>query len=119
MKKILIAVCAVLAAATLVFGILTVTNIIKDNGVTPSAGEPTPVSPVKIEGNVEYDAAAKALDAVKSNSYKATDFSQIAVSDDLKQAYSINNNLVGWLTIPGTEIDTAILQGSDNSRYLT
>ena len=63
MKKILIAVCSVLAAVTLVFGVLTVTNIIQDNNATAnvqvSAGEPAPVSPVKVEGEIEYDAAAK------------------------------------------------------------
>ena len=121
MKKILIAVCAVLTAVTLVFGVLTVTNIIKDNKATqnPPAGEGIPVSPVKIQGQVEYDAAAKELDAVKSNSYKAETFDGKIISEDLKQAYSINNNLVGWLSIPGTEVDTAILQSNDNSYYLT
>ncbi len=122
-KKILISVCSVLAVLTLVFGSLAVTNLIKDTAATQtqaetSPDEPVPLPALKADGIAEYNAAAKQLNAVQSNSQKAETFDGKTVSEDLKQAYSINNNLVGWLTIPGTEIDTAILQGKDNDYYL-
>ncbi len=110
-KKRLISVCSAIAALILVFGSLAVAG---------GAASPTPVARYKLQGTVEYDPLAKQLDAVKSNSYKQTNFpADRVISEDLKQAYAVNNNLVGWLSIPGTEIDTAILQGKDNSHYLT
>ena len=125
-KKILISVCSVFAVLTLVFSSLAVTNLIKsknaattETGAEASSDRPVPLPALKADGINEYNSAAKQLSAVQSNSYKAENFDGKTVSEDLKQAYSINNNLVGWLTIPGTEIDTAILQGKDNSRYLT
>lgn len=118
-KKILAVVCAVLAVVTAVFGGLTAANMLKKDEA-PS-GEQSALSGdaanFKIEGAVDYDAAASALENVKTNGYKATRF-PAGITEDMKQAYSINNNLVGWLTIPGTEVDTAILQGKDNDYYL-
>lgn len=118
-KKILAVVCAVLAVVTAVFGGLTAANMLKKDEA-PS-GEQSALSGdaanFKIEGAVDYDAAASALENVKTNGYKATQF-PAGITEDMKQAYSINNNLVGWLTIPGTEVDTAILQGKDNDYYL-
>ncbi len=117
-KKILAAVCAVLAVTTAVFGGLTVSNLTKkdkNDATQPVINEQA--AQFKTEGSIEYDAGAAALDAIKSNSYKACEFPQ-GISEDLMQAYSINNNLVGWLSIPGTELDTAVIQGSDNSHYL-
>ena len=117
-KKILAIVCAVLAALTLVFGGLTVYNLTKEEvpSENPSAlsGQ---AAQFKVEGQVDYDSAASSLDAVKSNSYKTAQFPQ-GITEDMKQAYSINSNLVGWVSIPGTELDTAVLQGKDNDHYL-
>lgn len=110
-KKILISVCSAVTALTLVFGSIAVAG---------GAASPTPAARYTIQGEVEFDPLAKQLDAVKSNSYKETAFpSDRVISEDLRQAYAINSNLVGWLTIPGTEVDTAILQAKDNSHYLT
>ena len=98
MKKILIAVCSVLAAATLVFGVLTVTNIIKDSDAAPAAqvpaGEETPVSPVKIQGEVEYDAAAKELDAVQFIKRLKTRATALNVSDEMLKR-SVNTGFSG------------------------
>lgn len=117
-KKILSAVCAVLAVTTVVFGGMTISNLLKDNkndGSQPVINEQA--AQFRIEGNIEYDAGAAKLDAVKSNNYKSAEFPQ-GITEDMKQAYSINNNLVGRLSIPGTELDTVVIQGSDNDRYL-
>ncbi len=32
--------------------------------------------------------------------------------------YALNDDVVGWIKIPGTSIDTVVLQGSNNSYYL-
>ncbi len=120
-KKILAVVCAVLAVATAVFGGLTAANMFKEGEVVPSDNQPAlsgDAANFKVEGAVDYDAAASALEKVNTNTYKNTQF-PAGITEDMKQAYSINNNLVGWLSIPGTEIDTAILQGDDNNYYLT
>lgn len=118
-KKILAVVCAVLAVVTAVFGGLTASNMLKKDE-TPS-GEQSVLSGdaanFKVEGAVDYDSAASALESVNTNGYKSTQF-PAGITEDMKQAYSINNNLVGWLSIPGAEIDTAILQGKDNDYYL-
>lgn len=122
-KKVLISICSVLAVLTLVFSSLAVTNVVKNknaaaagNDLVALPGEPMPLPAMKADV-AEYNAAAKQLEAVKSNSYKAETFDGKTISEDLKQAYSINNNLVGWLTIPGTEIDTAVLFKENSNDY--
>lgn len=59
-------------------------------------------------------------DSVLSNvkaSFKDTDYPE-GIQDKFKDAYAMNNDLVGWLTIPNTRIDTPILQSKDNNYYL-
>ncbi len=36
----------------------------------------------------------------------------------MNAAYGQNNDVVGWLYLPGTTIDEAVLQGTDNDYYL-
>lgn len=114
-KKTLAVICAVLAALTAVFGVLTVINLTGDK----EPGKPSVKSNgYIITSAVEYDAPAAQLSGVISNNMKATASYPAGILEGLKQAYSINNDLVGWLSIPGTELDTAVLQGKDNSYYL-
>lgn len=59
-------------------------------------------------------------DSVLSNlkaSYKDVSFPD-GIQDKFKNAYAMNNDLVGWLTIPNTRVDTPILQSKDNVYYL-
>ncbi|GHU53304.1 hypothetical protein FACS1894132_05090 [Clostridia bacterium] len=37
----------------------------------------------------------------------------------LAKSYTINKDVIGWLTIDGTSVDEEILQGPDNAYYLT
>lgn len=39
------------------------------------------------------------------------------ILDKLNTAYDTNNDVVGWLTVPGTEIDEPVVQGVDNKVY--
>ncbi|NCC86463.1 MAG: class B sortase [Clostridia bacterium] len=39
-------------------------------------------------------------------------------SERLKEKYEYNNDVVGWITITGTDIDDEVLQSTDNDYYL-
>ena len=39
------------------------------------------------------------------------------IVDEINAAYAINNDVVGWLTVPGTEIDEQVVQGDNNTEY--
>ncbi|MEG0979744.1 MAG: class B sortase [Oscillospiraceae bacterium] len=39
-------------------------------------------------------------------------------SKELKERYEYNNDVVGWITVPGTDINEEVLQASDNDYYL-
>ncbi len=49
--------------------------------------------------------------------YKATKY-PAGMNPNLIKAYSVNNDVVGWLSIPGTNINTPIVQSKDNNYYL-
>lgn len=113
-KKPLAIISGVLAALTIVFAVLTVMNLLDGDGGEPSVKSNGYV----ISGAVEYDAPAAGLQGIVSNNMKETTEYPEGILPELKQAYSINNELVGWLSIPGTELDTAVVQSDDNSYYL-
>lgn len=39
-------------------------------------------------------------------------------TDRLKRAWEKNNDVVGWLTVDGCEVDNVVFQGEDNDEYL-
>lgn len=41
------------------------------------------------------------------------------INPDLKTAYALNNETVGWLSIDGTPVDYPIVQSADNTKYLS
>ncbi len=115
-KKITLILCPVFAALSLLFIVLSVINFTKKPDEQTQLQ--TNAAEFVMNGEVVFDAPAKALEAVVSNDMKAQADYPEGILEELKQAYSINNDLVGWLSIPGTEIDTAIVQGADNNYYL-
>lgn len=48
---------------------------------------------------------------------KALDESQIL--PEYRELYEMNNDMVGWLTIPGTTVDYPVVQSADSEYYLT
>lgn len=40
-----------------------------------------------------------------------------SIVDEINAAYAINDDVVGWLTVPGTEIDEQVVQGDNNTEY--
>ena len=115
-KKIPLILCAVFAAATVLFAALAIINFTKEPDKVPEAE--SKAGEIALSGDVHTDAPAAARASIVSNNMKQQTSFPDGIREELKQAYSINNNLVGWLSIPGTEMDTAVLQGSDNSYYL-
>lgn len=112
-NKLSIVLSGVFAIIFIAFAALTAGNLIKEDGTA---------KPIEIEYTIaegtQTNALSQELGAVSSNSVKKSKFPS-GILDSLKAAYAVNDNLAGWLTIPGTEVDTAILQASDNKRYLT
>lgn len=114
-KKICSILCAVFAALTVIFSALSVVNFVKK-----------PDEQTEIETNAsnyilsgeKINALAETLTGVVSNNMKKQGSYPEGILEQFKQPYSINNNLVGWLSIPNTELDTAVLQSKDNEKYL-
>lgn len=115
-KKTAAIICPLLAAVSAVLIVLSVINFTKEADVEIQINEKA--AEFVMDAQTVTDALAKNLGAVISNDMKAQQTYPEGIREELRQAYSINNNLVGWLTIPGTEMDTAVLQSDDNSYYL-
>ena len=112
-NKLWVVLSAVFAVITAVFIGLTIMNLVSK----PEA--------VEVEAKVNYslpegtltDALGQSLAKVISNEQKKVKYPD-NILEELKPAYAVNNNLAGWITIPGTELDTSVVQGKDNSKYL-
>lgn len=115
-KKVSLILCPIFAAISVLFIVLSVMNFTKDGG--EQAQLETKAAEYVMSGEVKLDALADTLKSVVSNDMKAQAEYPEGILEEMKQAYAVNNNLVGWLSIPGTEVDTAIVQGKDNSYYL-
>ena len=114
-KKVAVILTAVFAAVAVLFTVLAAVNFTKksDSGIIDEK-----TAGLVLADGVEEDALSAELDGVKSNAMKAQTQYPEGILEELKQAYAINNDLAGWLSIPGTEMDTAVLLGEDNSYYL-
>ena len=115
-KKITAVLCPVLAVVSVILIVLSVINFTKEPDVQVQLAEKA--AEFVMNGET-VDALAQTLSSVISNDMKKQSSYPDGIREELKQAYAINNNLVGWLSIPGTEMDTAVLQSDDNSYYLT
>ncbi len=115
-KKICSILCAAFAAVSVIFIALSVMNFTKKTDEQTELE--TKASEYVMSGGEKLDALAETLSGVISNNMKKQTSYPEGILEELKQPYSVNNNLVGWLSIPGTELDTAVLQSDDNSKYL-
>ena len=113
--KIFAALCAVFAVIAAVFIALTVMNVTKEKNPQTAAEKAS--ADIIMDVDVEYDAPGKALCGIVSNNAKSANYPD-GILEKLKPAYAVNNDLAGYLSIPGTELSTAILQSADNNYYL-
>ncbi len=114
-NKILLILCSVFAVLTVVFGVLAAVNFLKPDLKVEME---TKAAEYVVAKGTKFDALADTLGNVLSKDMKEQTSYPEGIRKEFKQAYAVNNNLVGWLSIPGTEIDTALLQSNDNSKYL-
>lgn len=115
-KKLAAILCPVFAVISAILIVLSVINFTKEPDIEVQLNEKA--AEIVMDAEAVTDALAKTLDAVVSNDMKSQQSFPEGIREELKEAYAINNNLVGWLSIPGTEVDTAVLQGKDNEYYL-
>lgn len=101
--------------AALCFIVLTVITAVGNNNGSSDNLEAA-VNYV-LSDSVEVNALGNTLEGIVTDDMKNTVYPD-GILEELKPAYAINNNLRGWLSIPGTEIDTPIVQGKDNDYYL-
>ena len=114
-NKIPLILCSVFAVLTVVFGVLAAVNFLKPDLKAEMESKAAEYAAPQVE---KIDALADTLGNVLSKDMKEQTSYPQGIRKEFMQAYAVNNNLVGWLSIPGTEIDTALLQSNDNSKYL-
>lgn len=115
-KKLAAILCPIFAVVSAILIALSVMNFTKEPDIEVQLNEKA--AEIVMNAEAVTDALAKTLSTVVSNDIKAQQTFPEGIREELKQAYAVNNNLVGWLSIPGTEMDTAVLQGKDNDYYL-
>ncbi len=112
-EKIWIILCPVFGVAAAVLIALSVMNFKKP------AEQSAPVTQSwALQQGVKTDAAGDSLRAVLPNNMKKAKYPD-GILESMKPLYAANKNSVARLSIPGTEVDTAVVQGKDNDRYLT
>ncbi len=112
-KKICIALCAVFGVGAIVFAALAGFNLKK-----PSEPEDPAKSEWVVSDNLTTAALSDGIEALRPSNMKNASY-PADILESMKPLYSANKNTAARLTIPGTEIDTPVVQGSDNDRYLT
>lgn len=115
-KKMTAVFCTLLAVASVIMFVLSAYNFTKEKDIQIQINGKA--AEFFMNAETVTNALAKNLSAVVSNDMKSQESYPDGIREELKQTYSINNNLVGWLSIPGTEMDTAVLQGDNNEYYL-
>ncbi|MBQ8576114.1 MAG: class B sortase [Clostridia bacterium] len=98
--------CAVLCVAIVACSALSVFSI--NNYLNSSKEEDVPVQ----SNNSGYNLYTTLVPKYKTTKYPT------GIPQELIKAYSVNNDVVGWLYIPGTNVNTPIVQSDDNNYYL-
>ncbi len=83
-----------------------------DNSTSPDASSQASSSASQIPAFINP------LPDVDLNAIAKPELPSAEIREKLNTAYNQNNDVVGWLRIPNTEIDNEVLQGADNNVYL-
>lgn len=100
--------CAVMCIAIVACSLLSVFSInnFLNSSVTPDE------QPQASNTNTGFNLYSTMVPKYKTTQYPA------GIPQQLIKAYSVNNDVVGWLYIPGTNVNTPIVQSKDNNYYL-
>ncbi len=90
-----------------VFSVFSINNFKNSTGEVPQNSS-SQTEPIENGHNIYTQMYAK----YKTTSYPGN------ITQSLRIAYAANNDVVGWLYIPGTNINTPIVQSKDNNYYL-
>jgi len=116
-NKIFGVLSALLGVVAVAFIVLTVGNFGDKKGTEQSYEQEINGGEFVTASQMDFDSAATQLKGLVSNDYEGTVFPE-GMLEKFKAAYAVNNELVGWLSIPGTELDTAVTQCGDNNKYI-
>ena len=101
-------ICALLCVAIAITSILSIFNI-KGFLSTPTE---IPQTSQQVEANHGSNIYTQMIPK-----YKATTFPG-NMATTFNKLYAANNDVVGWLYIPGTNVNTPVVQTKDNNKYL-
>lgn len=117
-NKILAILSAVFGIVAVVFGVLTVMNFTGKTQSTTETQEQQKAAEFVLSGDVEYDSLSTSLSGIISNDMKGDVQYPDGILEKFKAPYAINKELIGWISIPGTELDTAVTQCGNNDKYI-
>lgn len=100
--------CALMCVAIVACSLLSAFSI---NSYLNSAATPEDQPPAD-NTNTGFNLYSTMVPKYKTTQYPA------GIPQQLVKAYSVNNDVVGWLHIPGTNVNTPIVQSKDNNYYL-
>ena len=113
-NKIWSILCPVFAVAAAVLIVLSALNFRSGAGGEETASQAN----WKLTEGAVTDTLSQNLAAVIPNNMKSVKYPD-GILEKMKPLYAANSHTVALLSIPGTEIDTPVVQSKDNSHYLT
>jgi sortase B len=130
MKKHALRLLALVLALSMIFGCIGCSRGTETESSTSELSSSSETESSSSEGESTSESASEAASDTPASSASSTAASgssatgapgsieNISLSSKLKQGISRNSDTVAWLKVPGTTIDDAVIQYSDNDYYL-
>lgn len=74
---------------------------------------------IQVIHSMQPSALKELMDSKQTQSVEVVEPEPTTILPEFEELYAQNNDLVGWITIEGTEIDYPVMQASDNEYYLS